>query len=271
VPIAPLSLRTARALAGAGFRRYATYRQATAAGAFTNTVFGVIKVSILLAVARSAGGSVAGYDAAALSTYTWVGQGLIAAVWLFGWTTVAERVRTGDIAIDLARPAHPIAVWLAEDLGRAGQACLVRFIVPMVAGGLLFGLRAPTRIETVPLFLVSATIAVVVSFGCRVTLNLAAFWLLDVRGLVTMYMAASNVLSGMLVPVAFFPGWLHTLAYATPFPSLLQVPVDLAVERVTGWAALGALAMQAGWAVAALATAGWVLRRGTRKLVVQGG
>jgi ABC-2 type transport system permease protein len=259
------------ALVGAGFRRYATYRQATAAGAFTNTVFGVIKVSILLAVARAAGGSVAGYDAAALSTYTWIGQGLIAAVWLFGWTRVAERVRSGDIAIDLARPVHPIAAWLAEDVGRAGQACLVRFVVPMVAGGLLFGLRAPTRVATVPLFLASAVVAVVISFGCRVTLNLAAFWLLDVRGLVTLYVAASNVLSGMLVPVAFFPGWLHALAYATPFPSLLQVPVDIAVERVTGWAAFGELAMQAGWAAAALAAAGWVLRRGTRKLVVQGG
>jgi ABC-2 type transport system permease protein len=271
VPTAPLSARTAGALAGAGFRRFATYRQATAAGAFTNTVFGVIKVSVLLAVARAAGGSVAGYDAAALSTYTWVSQGLIAAVWLFGWTTVAERVRTGDVAIDLARPAHPVAVWLAEDLGRAAQACLVRFAVPMVLGGLVFGLRAPGRVATIPLFALSALVAVVVSFGGRLLVNLTAFWLLDVRGVVTLYVAASNVLSGMLVPVAFFPGWLHGLAYATPFPSLLQVPVDIVVERTTGWPAVGAVAMQAGWAVALLGGATWVLARGTRRLVVQGG
>jgi ABC-2 type transport system permease protein len=271
VPTAPLSPRTARALAGAGFRRYATYRQATAAGAFTNTVFGVIKVSVLLSVARSAGGSVAGYDAAALSTYTWVSQGLIAAVMLFGWTTVAERVRTGDVAIDLARPAHPIGVWLAEDLGRAAQASLVRFVVPMVIGGLAFGLRAPTSLATVPLFGVSAVLAVVVSFGCRLLVNLTAFWLLDVRGVTTLYMAGSNVLCGMLVPVAFFPGWLRQLAYATPFPSMLQVPVDIAVERVTGWSAVAALGVQGIWAGAALAAGVWVLSRGTRKLVVQGG
>jgi hypothetical protein len=66
----------------AGFRRYAIYRRATLAGAFTNTVFGVIRVSIFFAAADAAGGSVAGYDRAALSTYTWVGQGLIAVVWL---------------------------------------------------------------------------------------------------------------------------------------------------------------------------------------------
>jgi ABC-2 type transport system permease protein len=271
VPTAPLSLRTGWVLAAAGFRRYATYRQATAAGAFTNTVFGVIKVSVLLAVARSAGGSVAGYDAAALSTYTWVSQGLIAAVWLFGWTTVAERVRTGDVAIDLARPAPPVAVWLAEDLGRAAQASLVRFVAPLVVGGLIFGLHAPTRVATIPLFVVSATLAVVISFGCRLLVNLTAFWLLDVRGVVTLYVAVSNVLSGIVVPVAFYPGWLHDLAYATPFPSLLQVPVDIVVERSAGWSAVGALAMQAGWAAATLAGATWVLARGTRRLVVQGG
>lgn len=259
------------ALVGAGFRRYASYRQATAAGAFTNTVFGVIKVSVLLAAARSAGGTVAGYDAAALSTYTWVSQGMIAAVWMFAWTQVAQRVRTGDVAIDLARPAHPIALWLAEDLGRAAQATLIRFAVPMVFGGLVFGLRAPTRLVTVPLFALSATLAVVISFGCRVLVNLIAFWLLDVRGVVSLYIGLSNLLSGLLVPVAFFPDWLRHLAYATPFPSMLQVPVDLVVERTTGAAAAGALAAQAGWALGVLAAATWVLHRGTRRLVVQGG
>ena len=258
-------------LAGAGFRRYASYRQATVAGAFTNTVFGVIRLSILLAVARQAGGTVAGYDAAALSTYTWASQGLIAAVWLFAWTPIATRVRTGDVAIDLARPAHPVAVWLAEDLGRAGQAALFRFAVPMTIGGLAFGLRVPARWATVPLFVLSAALAVVISFGCRLLVNLTAFWLLDVRGVSTLYVVANNTLSGLLVPVAFFPGWAQGLAYSTPFPWMLQVPTDILVERRVGAGAVAALGAQAGWAALLLALATWTLARGTRRLEVQGG
>ena len=69
------ALAPAAALAGAGFRRWSTYRQAALAGVFVNTVFGVIRLSILLGVAESAGGEVEGYDAASLSTYTWVAQG----------------------------------------------------------------------------------------------------------------------------------------------------------------------------------------------------
>lgn len=37
------------AVAAGGFRRYATYRAATAAGVFTNTVFGLILVYTYLA------------------------------------------------------------------------------------------------------------------------------------------------------------------------------------------------------------------------------
>lgn len=38
------------AVAAGGFRRYATYRAATVAGVFTNTVFGVILVYTYLAL-----------------------------------------------------------------------------------------------------------------------------------------------------------------------------------------------------------------------------
>lgn len=262
---------TAWALVVAGFRRYATYRAATLAGAFTNTFFGVVKLAILLAAAAAAGGSVAGYDRAALSTYAWLAQGMIAIILAFPRGDQAERVRTGEIAIDLSRPVHPVAAWLAEDLGRAGQACLVRFLVPLAFGGLVFGLRVPERPETLPLFAVSLTLAVVVSFGARLLVNLSAFWLLDVRGLLTLFMVGSNVLSGLVVPVAFFPGWLKVLAYSTPFPSMLQTPVDVAVERADRADLLAAIGVQVAWAAGLLALAVLVLRRGTRRLVVQGG
>lgn len=265
------SPRAAGALVAAGFRRWASYRAATLAGAFTNTFFGVVKLAILFAAADSAGGVIAGYDRAALSTYTWVSQGMIAVLVLFGSFELAQRVRTGDVAIDLGRPVHPVAGWLAEDVGRAGQACLVRFLVPLAFGALVFGLRVPEHLVTLPLFVLSAAVGMVISFGCRLVVNLAAFWLLDIRGLATVYMVSSNVLCGLIVPVAFFPDWLRVLAYATPFPFMLQTPVDIAVERVSGVDALVAVGIQLVWAAVMLALGVLVLRRGTRRLVVQGG
>lgn len=61
------------ALAGSGFRRYATYRQATLASIATNSVFGFLRCFVLLAALAGAGtGAVRDYDAAQLATYCWV-------------------------------------------------------------------------------------------------------------------------------------------------------------------------------------------------------
>lgn len=264
------------ALAGlvrAGFRRTASYRLATAAGVSTNTVFGVIKLSILLAAATAAGGTVAGYDRAALSSYTWISQGMIAVVNMFGGTgvDVAERIRTGDIVIDLSRPLNPLAAWAADDLGRAAAGATWRLVLPLAFGAAVYGVAVPSRPWTVPLAVLSIVLAWAVSFGVRVLVELSGFWLLDTRGLTTLVLAASNVLGGLIVPVAFFRGWLHTLAWASPFPAMLQVTVDVAVERGTTAHLLALMALQAGWAVLLAGLAVATLRRATAKLVVQGG
>jgi ABC-2 type transport system permease protein len=259
------------ALIRAGFRRWATYRQATLAGAFTNSVFGLIKISILLATARAAGGVVAGYDRAALSTYTWLSQGLIAVVVVFSWTELADRIRTGDLAIDLARPVDLQLSWLAEDLGRAGFAATTRLVFSMLVGAVTFGVTLPHRVDAWLLFAVSVPLAVVISFGCRFLLNLVAIWLLDVRGVVTLYVLVSNLLCGLVIPVQFFPGWLGAVAHASPFPSMLQAPIDVFTGRSTGWRAVAEVAVQVAWAAALLLAGRLVLRRAVRKLVVQGG
>lgn len=268
----PGTLRTSFALAGAGFRRWATYRQAMLAGAFTNTIFGFLRCSVMLAVAGGAGGVAAGYRGPQLVTYVWVGQGLLAVVQLWGWTELADRVRTGDVQSDLLRPIHPVLTYLTADLGRAGFAMCTRFAAPLVVGALAFDLYVPHRLTTYPLALLSVLAATVVSFGVRYLVNLTAFWLLDIRGVLVAWLLAANVLTGLYFPLAFLPGWVQPILwYGTPFPSILQAPVDVLVERGSEAHQLSILAVQLGWAAAVLALAVLVQRRAERRLVVQGG
>ena len=58
------------------FRRYATYRVATAAGVFTNTVFGLILVYTYIALWDQRP-HLGGYDQAQAVTYVWLGQALL--------------------------------------------------------------------------------------------------------------------------------------------------------------------------------------------------
>jgi ABC-2 type transport system permease protein len=254
-------------LVRAGFRRHSTYLAATLAGLFTNTVFGLLRVAVLLAVVAQTGRA-AGYDAASSSTFVWLGQGLLAVVLLWGDGELADRVRTGDIAIDLSRPWDLQAALLATDVGRAGHAALFRFAPPVVFGALLLPFRWPQRWTTAVLFVVSVVLAIAVSSGLRFLLDLAAFWLLDARGVRGVYNAVGGTLAGLTVPLAFFPDAMRELLYATPFPALIQTPIDVFTERGP---LLALLVHQLLWALALFGLGRLVLSRATRKLVVQGG
>jgi ABC-2 type transport system permease protein len=254
-------------LVRAGFRRRSTYLAATVAGLFTNTVFGLLRVAVLLVVVAQTG-QAAGYDAAAVSTFVWLGQGLLNVVLLWGDGELADRVRSGDVAIDLSRPCNLQLAWLATDLGRSGHAALFRFLPPVAFGALVLPFRWPEHAATVPLFAVSVLLAVVVSAMARFLVDLTAFWLIDARGVRSVYNGAAGVLAGLTVPLAFFPDAVRNALYATPFPAMLQTPIDVFTERGSPAALLG---NQLLWAAALLGLGHLVLARATRKLVVQGG
>ncbi len=268
---APGFVRAAWAFAAAGFRRYAQYRAATAAGAFTNAVFGLLRASILTAAVASAGGRLGGYDSAGVATYAWLTQAVLATVHVFAWTELADRVRTGDVAVDLARPVDLQWQLLAADLGRAAYVLVPRALPPLLVGALTFGLRLPGAPASYALGFLALLLAVAISFAGRFLLNLAAFWLLDLRGPLTVYVIVSNLLCGLVVPVHWFPPWLAAVAAATPFPSMVQTPVDILSGRISGFAAVHAVALAAGWLLLALLAGRGVLARATRRVVVQGG
>src|SRR4051812_45074771 len=157
-------------IAKRGYRRYAAYPAATWAGIFTNIVFGFLRAYVLLAVYDHRT-DVGGYDAVDAVTYVWLGQGLIATVAVWGWTDVALRIRSGDIATDLSRPWHPVRYGLAFDLGRAAYHAAFRGILPIVVGAIVFDLAAPPALWRWPAFLVSVALAVVVSYGFRFLYN----------------------------------------------------------------------------------------------------
>jgi viologen exporter family transport system permease protein len=260
------------AFAAAGFARYATYRQAMVAAVVTNSVFGFLRFAVMLAVLAATAGAVVGYDERKLATFVWAGQGLIGVVLLWAPPELAERIRSGDVVTDLLRPIDPLWQFLAADLGRAGYAALTRFVGPVIVGALAFDLFAPRRRATYVLFVGSMLMATIVCFGCRYLVNAAAYWLLDVRGPQTAWTLASGLLGGLYFPLWFLPErMVHALIIATPFPSIIQLPLDILVERGSLGQQLALLAVQAGWVLTILLLCRWVQNRGERKLVIQGG
>jgi ABC-2 type transport system permease protein len=57
----------------------------------------------------------------------------------------------------------------------------------------------------------------------------------------------------------------------TPFPSMVQLPIDVFVGYSSGAELAGTLAMQLGWAAVLFSACYAMFLRGTQRLVVQGG
>lgn len=128
-----------------------------------------------------------------------------------------------------------------------------------------------TSPSTWPWFVASILVAVAVPFGWRFLLSLSAFWLLDDRGATGLGLLVAVFMSGLYVPVVFFPHWLETLARALPFASMLQVPVEVFLGKHTGADMPRVLAVQCAWAVVLAGAGRLVLSRAVRRVVVHGG
>ncbi|SOE13458.1 ABC-2 type transport system permease protein [Streptomyces sp. 2323.1] len=261
------------AVAAGSFRRYATYQIATVAGVFTNTVFGFIVAYTYIALWDERP-HLGGYDQAQALTFVWTAQALLATAALMGGgglEELQERIRSGDIAVDLYRPADLQLWWLSADLGRAALQLLGRGVAPMAVGALAFPLALPGDPLTWGCFLLSVLFGVLVSFALRYLVALASFWLLDGSGLSLISGLACMFFSGMLLPLRVFPGGLGEVAQLLPWAAVLQTPADVLVGALRGGALVRGLVFQAAWAVALLALGRLVQSAATRKVVVHGG
>lgn len=246
---------------------------ATAAGVFTNTVFGFILAYTYIALWDERP-HLGGYDQAQALTYVWLGQAMLTTMAMVGGgleEELIERIRTGDVAIDLYRPADLQLWWMAGDLGRAGFQLLGRGVAPMALGALAFRLALPSDPFVWLAFAVSLLLGVIVSFAIRYLVALSAFWLMDGAGVAQIAGISGMFFSGMLLPLNLFPGALGEIARLLPWSVLLQVPADILLGKRTGWGLLTAYAFQSGWAVVLLGAGRLLQTAATRRVVVQGG
>ncbi|CAN5366191.1 ABC-2 family transporter protein [soil metagenome] len=263
--------RTYRRLFVAGFRRQSTYRLAALGGLIANTTFGLLKVAILFATVRAAGGELNGYDVGAISAYIWISQGMLGSVNLNGRTDIATRIKDGGVVVDFLRPLNVQAASIATEVGQSVFALIPRGLPTVSIGVFVVGMSLPSSPVGYLVGAVSLLLGITVSATTVYLVAAAGFWLVETRGVQVLYMVVSGFLAGLFVPIDLFPTWLRVLAEVTPFPSMLMYPVDVLSGRVTGLSALGLVGLQVLWLLVTAAVGHQMTRSGRHKLEVQGG
>lgn len=267
----PPALRPWFRLLRASFAAQGRYLASVVGGLIANTTFGFLRAAILFATVNAAGGALAGYDIGSMATYVWLGQALLGVIQLNGVADIGDRVRTGDIAVDFARPLDVQTAQLATDLGRNLFNVPTRMLPMLLIGALTTGLSMPAVGWPYPLGAASILLGMVISFGGRYAVNVIGFWIVEGRGPRLFYLVVSGFLAGLYVPVSLFPGWLRAVANCTPFPSMFMTPINILSGRLSGSAALIAVLLQVFWVIVTMFIGRLLTERGRLKLEVQGG
>lgn len=183
---------------------------------------------------------------------------------------IQDRVRDGQIALDLARPVPFLGQLLAHQVG--GTASLLSFVLLAIPlAFVLGGFVPPASVSAGLLYLVSLVLAYLVSVLLGMVIGLVSFWTLQIGGVMAIYAYVSQFFTGALVPLVFFPPWLRSVADVLPFQAQAHIPLSIYMGRAPTSEIPGALGVQLVWVVVLYAVVWLMWRRAMRRVVVQGG
>jgi ABC-2 type transport system permease protein len=186
-----------------------------------------------------------------------------------GTRLIREKVREGTIATDLMKPISLPLYFFSDGVGQTLLHAVL--IVPSLLFALLIvhvDVPAPPVIAA---FLLSFLIGYGVNFFLNFLMNLIAFWTLETFGVQMIIRWASDLLSGQIIPLTFFPGLLGRLVFALPFAAIYSTPLLIYVGIIppADWALN--FGIQAMWLVIFAALSSVVWRAASNRVVIQGG
>ena len=97
------------------------------------------------------------------------------------------------------------------------------------------------------LSVLSMFFAFLITFVFKTAIGLLAFWMTEMRGIFEPINFVLIVFAGLLMPLAFLPHWLESIAYLTPFAYMIYFPVLAFEGKLTMLQLLSVLGMQLVW------------------------
>jgi ABC-2 type transport system permease protein len=186
-----------------------------------------------------------------------------------GTRLIREKLREGTIATDLMKPISVPLYFFSDGLGQTALHALL--VIPALLCSLLLVHVDVAPPATFAAFLLSFAIGYCVNFFLNFTMNSIAFWTLETFAAQLIVRWASDLLSGQIIPLTFFPGILGRVVFALPFAAIYSTPLLIYVGIIPQSQWLPSFAVQLAWlAVFALVSA-VVWQAGSRRVVVQGG
>ncbi|MGH9733931.1 MAG: ABC transporter permease [Candidatus Acidiferrales bacterium] len=212
-----------------------------------------------------------GYTLAQMITYVSVG-------WImrsFYWNTIdqemAYEVIEGKIAMDFIKPVSIQWMWISLALGQSAFRLILLTLPTAVVIALIFPIQGPASRENFFLFLIGVLGSFFLMGAINFMIGTCAIPLKSILALIRAKYWLIELLSGLLIPINFFPGSLQKVMAWLPFEHIAYTPLQIYLGKLSPTHAARALVVQWVWVVALLALANLWWNRASRKITIHGG
>lgn len=145
---------------------------------------------------------------------------------------IAGEIRDGSVAIQMIRPYNYLVVKMMQGLGEG----LFRFLLFMIPGlaivCLIFPVQLPTDLRVWAVYLSMLIFSFLINSQINIITGLIAFFVENNSGFMRMKRVMVDLFAGVMVPIAFFPGWLENIMKWLPFQAITYLPSALFTGRL---------------------------------------
>ena len=183
-------------------------------------------------------------------------------------------IKNGDIAYELCRPQDLYFTWCSKILGERLSMVSLRFLPVIIVSLLLpkpYNLVISTNILTTLLFFISLVLASILMTFLTVLYHIICMFTLDEKGVVNIFMVLSDLLSGLVIPIPFFPKYLQNISNILPFRYITDFPFRLYVGNISINEGYIGLITQVIWIILLFIIGKLVSNIAFKKATIQGG
>jgi ABC-2 type transport system permease protein len=144
---------------------------------------------------------------------------------------ISRKILDGSVAMDLIKPYNFYFARLSETIGSSVFEALVIAISSVF---LIIGLRIPLPADFITwiCFFLSVFLALIIKFGIVYLFSMFVFATTSAMGIQWARAAITNLLSGGLVPLVFFPEWCQEIFRNMPFQYIVSFPASIFLNQI---------------------------------------
>jgi ABC-2 type transport system permease protein len=258
------------ALAKASLEIIFVYRAGFAVN-MVGSVFYVVAMFYLWQVIFAGSGALGNFTWPQMKAYLLIAFLLNSTMTWFDEWQMGQDIREGRVATDLARPVDFQMKRFAEASGPVPFEVTMALTIGAIVAFIFGGIALPEDPAHLLLFILSAALATLLKFSIIYCVSMTAFWTTGMEGVQNARFAITNIFSGALIPLVFFPGWLRALAGVLPFQGLISTPALTYLGLMDGPTTALMIITQLAWAVALLLVGRVLWRSAVKAVTINGG